>query len=97
MFNPKHRILITSKYFPEDNLIGLGSQLISILSSVKNYLPPHIWYVADVEAVGRNTASNFSGFVPRILLSAVQSRLKNEGTWTSFLVSRDVKRFQGRQ
>lgn len=54
MFNPKYRILITSKCFPEDEVIGLGTQLISILNFVKNYIPPHIWYAADVEAVGIN-------------------------------------------
>jgi hypothetical protein len=54
MFNPKYRILITSKCFPEDGVVGLGTQLISILNSVKNYLAPHIWCAADVEAVGKN-------------------------------------------
>ena len=54
MFNPKYRILITSNCFPEDAVIGLGIQLISILNFVKNYIPPHIWYAADVEAVGIN-------------------------------------------
>jgi hypothetical protein len=54
MFNPKYRILITSKCFPEDGVVGLGTQLISILNFVKKYLPPHIWYAGDVEAVGIN-------------------------------------------
>lgn len=54
MFKPKYRILITSKYFPEDRVVGLGTQLISILDSVKNYLPPHVWYASDVEAIGDN-------------------------------------------
>ena len=61
MFNPKYRILITSKCFPEDGVIGLGTQLISILDFVKNYIPPHIWYAADVEVVGINAEKqNFS-------------------------------------
>ncbi|OGN56018.1 MAG: hypothetical protein A3D96_03460 [Chlamydiae bacterium RIFCSPHIGHO2_12_FULL_44_59] len=61
MFNPKYRILITSKCFPEDEVIGLGTQLISILNFVKNYISPHIWYAADVEAVGINAEKqNFS-------------------------------------
>lgn len=51
MFNPKYRILINSKCFPEDGVVGLGSQLISILGSIKNYLSPHIWYASDIEAV----------------------------------------------
>lgn len=54
MFNPKYRILLTSKYFPEDNVIGLGKQLISIINSLKSYVPPHLWYEADVEAVGKS-------------------------------------------
>lgn len=54
MFNPKYRILITSKCFPEDGVIGLGTQLIAILNFVRNYIPSHIWYAADVEAVGIN-------------------------------------------
>jgi len=57
MFNPKYRTLITSKCCPEDRVVGLGTQLISIINSVESYLPPHLWYGADVEAVGRG-ASN---------------------------------------
>ena len=53
MFNPKYRILLTSKYFPEDGVVGLGTQLISIINSIENYLTPHLWYGADVEAVGK--------------------------------------------
>ena len=54
MFNPKYRILFTSKYFPEDGVVGLGTQLILIINSIKNYLTPHLWYGADVEAVGKS-------------------------------------------
>jgi hypothetical protein len=53
MFKPKYRILITSKCFPQDEVICLGAQLISIVSSIKNDLLPHIWYGADVDAVGK--------------------------------------------
>jgi len=53
MFKPKYRILITSKCFPEDEVICLGSQLISIVTSIKNDLLPHIWYGADVDAIGK--------------------------------------------
>ena len=56
MFNPKYRILLTSKYFPEDRVVGLGTQLISIINSIESYLPPHLWYGADVEAVGRSAS-----------------------------------------
>ena len=53
MFNPKFRVLITSNCFPEDKFICLGYQLISIVNSIKFFLPSHIWYGADVEAVGK--------------------------------------------
>jgi hypothetical protein len=53
MFKPKYKILITSKCFPQDKVIGLGTQLISIVTSIKNYLLPHIWSGADVDAVGK--------------------------------------------
>lgn len=54
MFSPKYRLLITSKYFPEDGVIGLGTQLISIVNTIKTFLIPHLWYGADVEAVGKS-------------------------------------------
>lgn len=53
MFSPKYRIMLTSKYFQEDGIIGLGAQLISIINSIKKYLMPHLWYGSDVEAVGK--------------------------------------------
>jgi hypothetical protein len=54
MFNPKCRILLMSKAFPRDKVVCLGTQLISIVNSIKGFLPQHIWYGADVEAVGKN-------------------------------------------
>lgn len=53
MFNPKYRILLTSKCFPADGVVGLGTQLISLIKSVKPNLAPHLWYGASVEAVGK--------------------------------------------
>jgi hypothetical protein len=53
MFKPKYRILLSSKCFPPDKFICLGKQLISIVNFIKNLLPQHIWYGADVEAVGK--------------------------------------------
>lgn len=52
MFTPKCRVLITSKCFPEDKVICLGRQLISIVNSIKDFLPEHVWYGADIKAVG---------------------------------------------
>lgn len=53
MFNPKYRVLLTNKCFPSDNFICLGSQLISIINVLKTFLPNHVWYGADVDAVGK--------------------------------------------
>lgn len=53
MFNPKYRILITSKHFPKDGIVGLGTQLIAIINSIESCLTSHLWYGADVEAVGK--------------------------------------------
>lgn len=53
MFNSKCRILITNKFFVRDDFICLGSQLIYIVNSIKELLPRHVWYGADVDAVGR--------------------------------------------
>lgn len=57
MFNPKHRVLLTSKCFPTDKAICLGTQLISIVNALKDFLPKHIWYGADVDAVGKGTVN----------------------------------------
>lgn len=54
MFNPSYRVLIAAKCFPRDGVIGLGKQLISIINSAANYLPPHHWYGTDIEAIGKN-------------------------------------------
>lgn len=53
MFTPKYRALITSKCFPQAKVVCLGSQLISIVKSIKDLLPQHVWYGADVDAVGK--------------------------------------------
>ena len=53
MFNPKYRVLLTSKCFPRDKVVCLGNQLVSIINFIKNFLPNHTWYGADVDAVGK--------------------------------------------
>lgn len=53
MFNPKYQILLTSKCFPDDKFICLGTQLISIVNVLKDFLPKHMWYGADVDATGK--------------------------------------------
>lgn len=53
MFNPKYKLLITGKCFPEEKFICLGTQLILIVNTLKDFLPKHIWYGADVDAMGK--------------------------------------------
>lgn len=53
MFNPRYRVLLTSRCFPEDKVVCLGAQLISIINFIKGFLPKHIWFGADVDAVGK--------------------------------------------
>lgn len=57
MFKPKYRILLTSRCFLEDRVVGLGRQLVLIIDSIKCYLAPHVWYGADVEAVGKGSTT----------------------------------------
>ncbi len=54
MFNPKYQILLTIKCFPEEKFICLGTQLISIVNTLKDFLPKHMWYGADVDAIGKS-------------------------------------------
>jgi hypothetical protein len=42
-----------SKCFPQDMVVCLGKQLISIVNSIKDFLPQHVWYGADIDAVGK--------------------------------------------
>ena len=53
MFSPRYRVLLTSKCFPQDKVVCLGTQLISIVNFIKEVLPSHMWYGADVEAIGK--------------------------------------------
>lgn len=68
MFNPKYRILLTSECFPHDNVVCLGTQLILIISLVKDLLPQHMWYGADVDAVGRGIKKyNLKNIQPKLI------------------------------
>lgn len=63
MFNPRYRLLISCKSFPADQFICLGSQLIFIVNLLKNILPAHVWYGADVDAVGEGAKElDINGF-----------------------------------
>lgn len=52
MFNPKYRILLSNECFPPDAVVCLGSQLIAVVNCIKDWLPSHLWFGADVEATG---------------------------------------------
>ena len=54
MFNPQYRVLLTKNCFYSDNAICLGTQLILIINTLKEFLPEHTWYGADIEAIGKN-------------------------------------------
>ncbi len=58
MFVPKYRILLMSTCFPQDKAVCLGSQLISIVNNIKGLLPQHMWYGADIVAVGKGSKKN---------------------------------------
>jgi len=63
MFDPKYRLLIPPESFPEDRCICLGNQLISIINVLEKFSPPHNWYGADVEAIGKGLVDlNLGGF-----------------------------------
>ncbi len=68
MFDPKYRLLINTESFPEDQFICLGSQLIVIINVLKNILPMHSWYGADVQAVGKGVSDlNINGFQLKLI------------------------------
>ncbi len=52
MFSPKYRLLLKSENFPSDSVICLGTQLVAIIDFLKDILPIHMWYGADIEATG---------------------------------------------
>ena len=75
MFNPKYQVLITSNCFPRDKVVCLGTKLISFVNFIKNFLPRHIWYGADVDAVGKGAM--------KLILNNIQ--LKIIGTDLQFI------------
>lgn len=50
MFQPKFKILLKKENFYPAEVICLGSQLITIIQSLKKILSQHIWYAANVDA-----------------------------------------------
>jgi hypothetical protein len=53
MFKPKFQILLKKENFYPDEVVCLGSQLITIVDFIKIIQIPHIWYSADVDAFGK--------------------------------------------
>lgn len=56
MFSPKYQLRITKKCFPNEKFICLGTQLILIINVLKDFLPQHMWYGADIEAEGKKAS-----------------------------------------
>ena len=68
MFNPQYRLLLMLKCFPADVCICLGTQFISLIHVLKDLLPAHTWYGADVDAVGAGASLlNIRGWQPNII------------------------------
>lgn len=77
MFNPKYRTLLTTKCFPEDGVVGLGKQLISIVHFIKKYLISHVWYGADIEAIGKEIKKpNLSDIHPNKIGSDIPKKVE---------------------
>jgi hypothetical protein len=73
MFQPNYRIPITVQSFPKDNGICLGTQLSSIVQFIKNYLPDHLWYAADVDAIGKHAnIEAFKNYKPSLVGNDLQ-------------------------
>ncbi len=58
MFKPKYKISLTEKCFPKAKFVCLGSQLSSIISYIRDFLPKHTWYGADVDAIGKGATKH---------------------------------------
>ena len=52
MFNPTYLIYVNLENFAGSEYICLGWQFSEILDFIKDKLPPHIWYGADIEVSG---------------------------------------------
>jgi hypothetical protein len=78
-----------SECFPRDISICLGTQLVSIVRSVTDFLPPHVWYACDVVANGQNIRAGFNSAQLKKMGSDLDiieycSRI-NQFTWGVFL------------
>ena len=51
MFKPRFQILLKKENFYPDEVICLGSQLITIVDYLKNILTSHFWYAADINSL----------------------------------------------
>lgn len=50
MFKPKFELILKADNFSPDTTVCLGSQMVLIVKLLKDHLPMHIWYGADVDA-----------------------------------------------
>ena len=54
MFNAKYLITLKRFVFPNSEFPCLGQQLLDILEFIKDLLPSHVWYGADIETNGES-------------------------------------------
>lgn len=52
MFKPKFHLILRADHFYPSTLVCLGSQMISLIDFLEFKLPSHIWYSADIDAMG---------------------------------------------
>lgn len=55
MFKPKFHLILSKEHFYPSTVICLGSQMISLIDFLETRLPPHTWYIADIDAIGQTT------------------------------------------
>lgn len=53
MFKPKFHLILSTEHFYPSKAICLGSQMISLIDFLETRLPSHIWYSADIDAMGQ--------------------------------------------
>ncbi|NGX36928.1 MAG: hypothetical protein K1000chlam2_00074 [Chlamydiae bacterium] len=51
MFEPKYLIRLDKRAFPTEQVVCLGSQLISIIKNLSELIESHIWFCADIDAI----------------------------------------------
>lgn len=68
MFNPKYQAVLKCASFHPDEFVCLGTQLVLIVNFIKDFLPQHQWYGADVDVMGKDISKyNVGSYHPSLL------------------------------